>query len=86
MKPKRTDKEKDSTYFLIAILLAFGGYLYACITIKEFRESDLAGQLLILFNSTFLSMREFFFKNRRNEGGDYEPSSPEQPSQERATS
>lgn len=66
-----SNKEWDSTGFLIGMLGLFGFYLYMIATNSGFRDSEAATQLLIIFSAVFSGMRDFFFKKSGN--GDHPP-------------
>ena len=65
--PKRwTNKELDSTIYMIVFLLAFIGFIAALVFYKDFRESEIAGHIMLLFSSTLGSMAIYFFGMKKN--------------------
>jgi hypothetical protein len=67
MKEKRwTNKEVDSTVYMVVFLCAFIGFIAALVFYKDFRESEIAGHIMLLFSSTLGSMAIYFFGNKQH--------------------
>ena len=65
-----SNQEWDSTGFMVLTLILFGGYLCACWKSPEFRDSELAGDLLLIFSAVLSAMGNHFFNKKPQQNGD----------------
>ena len=63
-----TSTEVDSTVFMSVFLVAFIAFLIGIVFVKEFRDSDIIDNIMLLFSSTLGSMAIYFFGSKNGSG------------------
>lgn len=70
-----TNDQWDSSIFMGVFLAIFAGFIYFCVNEPEFRNSDIAKNLMMLFSSGIGGMATYFFgKMKQTRNGDTKPS------------
>ena len=71
---KWSNQEWDSTWFMVIFLVLFGIFIFASWNNETFRNSELAGDLVIVFAGVLTAMANHFFNKRaHNRNGNGSP-------------
>ena len=62
-----SNQEWDSTVFMIVFLLIFAGFIGVCVHSKEFRTSDIAKNLMMVFSTVIGAMATYFFSKKQHQ-------------------